>query len=205
MCSSDLSTQLANDPLPQIQDDELPPIACGADIRNKLGLNLPNPLEPSCFSKTKYSSYVFVILLNSDIALNHKEISVYSVDGSGAPNYYLAKKVRRAISATREQAVVEVGAVKKFLKYKLANTRIIGIESIVDSNGNTWYEVPYLAQDIIFERVANTAFNDPDAAVYSEETPYLLKLKKVPRRFVTRVLEDGLEIQFVAGIVTGKQ
>jgi len=128
------------------------------------------------------------------------EITVYSVDGSGAPNYYLAKKVRRAISATRKQATVEVTGVKKFLKYKLADTKVVGIESIVDSNGNTWYEVPYLAQDTIFEKVANTAYNDPDAAVYSEETPYLLKLKRVPRRFITRVLEDGLEIQFGAGI-----
>jgi len=128
------------------------------------------------------------------------EITVYSVDGAGAPNYYLAKKVRRAISASRKVAEVEVTSVKKFLKYKLADTKVIGIESIVDSDGNTWYEVPYLAQDTIFEKVTNTAYNDPDAAVYSEDTPYLLKLKRVPRRFVTRVVEDGLEIQFGAGI-----
>ena len=128
------------------------------------------------------------------------EITVYSVDGAGAPNYYLAKKVRRAISASRKVAEVDVTSVKKFLKYKLSDTKVIGIESITDSEGNVWYEVPYLAQDTIFEKVTNTAYNDPDAAVYSEETPHLLKLKRVPRRFVTRVVEDGLEIQFGAGV-----
>lgn len=173
-------------------------IAVGPDLAYAM------QLASGMIVKSSTNNTEFIVRESVDFSNNTAddptEISVYSVDGSGAPNYYLAKKVRRAISATREQAVVEVGAVKKFLKYKLANTRIIGIESIVDSNGNTWYEVPYLAQDTIFERVANTAFNDPDAAVYSEETPYLLKLKKVPRRFVTRVLEDGLEIQFGAGI-----
>ena len=69
----------------------------------------------------------------------------------------------------------------------------------MDADGNRWYEVPYLAQDTIFERIENTSLNDPDAAVYGTETPYLLKLKKVPRRFITRIVERGIEVQFGAG------
>jgi hypothetical protein len=61
--------------------------------------------------------------------------------------------------------------------------------------------VPYLAQDTIFEEVTNNAANDPELHQYSNETPYLLKLKKVPRRFVSRVKPNGLlELQFGAGI-----
>lgn len=128
------------------------------------------------------------------------EYTVYSIDANGAPNYFLAKKTKKAISATVVETTVQVSGTPKFFKFQLTGTNLIGIESITDSDGNLWYEVPYLAQDTIFERVENTAFNDPDAAVYSAETPYLLKLKRVPRRFITRVTEAGLEIQFGAGV-----
>ena len=128
------------------------------------------------------------------------EMSVYTVDGNNNPNYYLAKKTVKAISAQPVVATVSITGTKKFFKFQLEVPNLIGIDSIVDSDGHTWYEVPYLAQDTIFEKVTNTSFNDPDAVVYSEETPYLLKLKKIPRRFITRVTETGLEVQFGSGV-----
>ena len=137
------------------------------------------------------------------------EYTVYSIGADGNPEYYLAKKKLKAVSATVETQEVTVGAVEKFFKLKIPfqNNRtineapnFIGIHSIIDSDGNLWTEVPYLAQDTVFEAVENTQLNDPDASVYSAEIPYLLKLKKVPRRFVTRVLDDGIEVQFGAGI-----
>ena len=43
--------------------------------------------------------------------------------------------------------------------------------------------------------------NDPSLYGDRNETPYLLKLKKAPRRFVTRVKPNNqIEIQFGAGI-----
>ena len=133
------------------------------------------------------------------------EYSVYSTDATGNYEYFLAKKTAKAVSATPTTYEEVVGGVKKFYKFKIPfndinNPNFIGIDSILDSDGNTWTEVPYLAQDTVFEAITNTALNDPDAAVYSDEIPYLLKLKKVPRRFVTRILDDGIEIQFGSGI-----
>jgi len=135
------------------------------------------------------------------------EFSVYSMDATGNPEYWLAKKTVKAVSATLQTQEEEVVGVKKFYKFKIPfndiNTpNFIGIDSIVDSDGNNWTEVPYLAQDTVFEQITNTALNDPDAAIYSDEIPYLLKLKKTPRRFVTRILDDGIEIQFGSGIST---
>ena len=128
------------------------------------------------------------------------DISVYTVDNNNQPNYYLAKKTVKAISAQPEVTNVEVSGTQKFFKFQIEGTNLVGIDSIVDADGNTWYEVPYLAQDTIFEKVTNTSYNDPDAAVYSEESPYLLKLKRVPRRFISRVTETGLEVQFGSGV-----
>lgn len=135
--------------------------------------------------------------------LSPTEISVYSIDQStGAPNYFLAKKKVKAISATPQTATFDIGTAEKFKKILITGNNLVGIDSIVDSDNNTWYEVPYLAQDTIFEKVANTQLNDPDAAVYSNETPYLLKLKKVYRRFITRIKEEGIEIQFGSGVTS---
>lgn len=133
------------------------------------------------------------------------EFTVYSVDADGNPEYYLAKKRAKAVSAILQTQLVVVNSPTKFFKFKIpfndVNTpNYIGINSIIDSDNNTWTEVPYLAQDTVFEAITNTAFNDPDAAVYDNQIPYLLKLKKTPRRFVTRIIDDGIEVQFGSGI-----
>ena len=142
-----------------------------------------------------------IIDFTTSTYLSPTEINVYSVDQTtGAPNYYLAKKTVRAISAAQQTTTVTIGTAEKFKKILISADNLIGIESIVDSDGNIWYEVPYLAQDTIFEKVTNTQLNDPDAAVYSNEVPYLLKLKKVYRRFITRIKENGIEIQFGSGV-----
>ena len=161
-------------------------------------------IEPGARVRSSAGGSEFIVQNKIDFSIDNiydpLVISVYSMDANGAPNYYLAKKTVKAISATPNTTEVEVNSVTKFFKFSLQEENLIGIDSIVDADGNTWYEVPYLAQDTIFERVENTSYNDPDAAVYGEETPYLLKLKRVPRRFITRVVNNGLEVQFGSGV-----
>jgi hypothetical protein len=126
---------------------------------------------------------------------------VYQFDSSNNPEYYVLRKTTPAISATVESTEIELGAVEKFKTITLSNNNIISIESIVDSDGNEYHEVDYLAQDTKFVDVPNTAANDPELHQYNYQAPYLLKIQKVPRRFVTRFKSDNtLEIQFGAGI-----
>ena len=128
------------------------------------------------------------------------EVSVYSLDGTD-PDAFLIKSKVKAISG---QSVIEeynVTTAKKFDKFKLAANNVIAIESVKDADGNTWYEVPYLAQDTIFEQVANNASVDPDAASDAAVAPYLLKLRRTARRFTTRINKDNhTELNFGAGI-----
>jgi hypothetical protein len=73
----------------------------------------------------------------------------------------------------------------------------------MDNDNNEWYEVPYLAQETIFDTIKNTNPNDPNNYHNQGEVPYLLQLKKVPRRFVTRFINPlNLQIQFGAGTNT---
>ncbi len=85
---------------------------------------------------------------------------------------------------------------QRFQTIEINDSNIIQILDITDSEGNKWYEVPYLAQEMYMEGIANTAGD-------SGEVPYLLQLKKIPRRFVSRFLSPStLQIQFGAGTTT---
>lgn len=167
-------------------------------------------LEPGFEVKSTSNDVSFIVSNGVDFTINNLydpiEFSVYSVDNTTKePTYYLAKKTARAISAQIKTLQFEIGARERFTKLFLPSTErlpVIGIEKIVDSEGNTWHEVPYLAQDTIPEQVENTALADPETAIYSNETPYLLRYKRVIRRFITRVVDGGLEIQFGAGAST---
>ncbi len=182
----------------------LPPTGTGTNTAPDLsyGLKIKEGMEV----RADQLGVNFLTTTNLDFTIDTKEspteISVYSYDaGTGAINYYLAKKTVKAISAKTKTQTFTIGSSTRFLKLAVEDTTdpIIGIQSITDADGNLWTQVPYLAQDTIFERVENTTFNDPESATYSSETPWLLKLKKVPRRYVVRVTEDGLEVQFGAG------
>ena len=134
-------------------------------------------------------------------SLSPMTVSIYQYDSSNNPQYYLLKKTIPAISAELKTQTFTIGEIEKFKTLTLLDSNIISIESITDLEGNIYYEVPYLAQDTIFEEVTNIGSNDPLLNTFSNETPYLLKLKKVPRRFVTRIKPNNqLEIQFGAGI-----
>jgi hypothetical protein len=128
-------------------------------------------------------------------------VSVYSVDNSNNPNFYLLKKSRTATAGKLKSTTFTFTTPQKFQTIEIQDTDIIEIVKVTDSDGNRWYEVPYLAQETIFDPVTNIAANDPTLTQYNETTPYLLKTKKVPRRFVKRFKSNNtLEIQFGPGV-----
>ena len=129
------------------------------------------------------------------------DISIYQIsDEDKTPEFYLLKKRAKAISGQIKTATYTFGAAKRFDKILIEDTDAIEIVSVIDSDLNTWTEVPYLAQDTVYESVANTVQNDPELSVFTD-VPYLIKLKKTSRRFITRFRSDRkLEIQFGPGI-----
>jgi len=128
-------------------------------------------------------------------------LSVYSVDSSNNPDFYLLKKTANASAGTVKTATFTFTTPEKFSTIQIQDTNIVEIIQITDSDNNRWYEVPYLAQETIFDPITNTGANNPTLAQYNETTPYLLKVKKVPRRFIKRFKSDNtLEIQFGPGV-----
>jgi hypothetical protein len=129
--------------------------------------------------------------------------SIYQYDSSMNPEYYILTKTVPAISGEVRSQNITIGSATKFKTITLFDTDIIAIDSITDGEGNEWSEVDFLAQDTIFEKVPNNEANDPSLSQYSHQTPYLLKTKQVPRRFISRVKPNNrIEIQFGAGTST---
>jgi phage-related baseplate assembly protein len=136
-------------------------------------------------------------------SFNPTELSIYEIDNvTKNPTYYLLKKSVNSVAGTIVTATFDFTTPRRFDKLLLNANNIIEVISITDSDNNTWTEVPYLAQDTIFEAVENIAANDPELSIHTT-VPYLLKLKKTARRYITRFRSNGfLEIQFGAGTST---
>jgi hypothetical protein len=127
------------------------------------------------------------------------EISVYQISGN-TPQYYLLKKSRNAISANIQTTTFDFAAPVSFTTVNINASNIIGVLDIVDSDGNVWYEVDHLGQEMIYKPVANTNINDPNNVTNSGLVPYILKLEKVQRRFATRFTSlNTLQLQFGTG------
>jgi hypothetical protein len=121
-------------------------------------------------------------------------ISVYSIDGRGNPQSYILQKTTPAISGQVKTQAFTFGTAQRFSTVTIQDSSIISIVSAVDSDGNSWYEVPYLAQNYILNKVDNTSAD-------KNQVPYILQKQYVPRRFVSRFRSDSsLEIEFGPGI-----
>lgn len=158
-----------------------------------------NPLIPD-------TTYGLIVPANStitSISTGTKFLTTQQVDftdtGSATITFYdndtfLVKKSIPAISAEIKEATFDFTTPQKFSTINISDTNVLQILDVTDSDGNIWYEVPYLAQSTIYDKLANPTSN-------SDQVPYLLKLKRVPRRFVSRLLSDNsLQLEFGAGV-----
>ena len=138
----------------------------------------------------------------SSSSFNPTEVSVYSINEStNEPIYYLLKKQVKATSGTVKTQTFSFGSAKIYDKIRITDSNIIKIKSITDEDNDIWTEVPFLAQDTVFEQIENNQDNTLDFSQHAGETPYLLQLNRVPKRFITKFEdESNLTIQFGAGI-----
>lgn len=120
-------------------------------------------------------------------------VTINSLDGANRPTQFNLIKKAKAISGKIEQTTFSIDTSEKFKTITLSDSNIVQIISITDSDGKEYTEVPFLGQDTVFLDETNSSSD-------SQTVPYVLTLKKVPRRFVTRFRSNGnLDIQFGAG------
>ena len=124
------------------------------------------------------------------------EVSVYQIAGN-IPQYFLLKKSRNAISSNITTQTFNFTLPEPFVTVNLTANNFLQILDVTDSDGNKWYEVDHLGQEMALDSIKNTNINDPNAGT---DAAYLLRLKKVQRRFATRVISPStIQLQFGAG------
>lgn len=97
---------------------------------------------------------------------------------TGLPTHFAVKKDVEIVAGETKTDTFVLSSFQQFLQLELSNTDVIEVLDVVDSDGNSWIEVDYLAQDAVYDSVLNT---DTD----SDVVPYIMKLVSVPRRFIT--------------------
>ncbi|MBX6361510.1 MAG: hypothetical protein IRZ03_15690 [Acidobacterium ailaaui] len=129
-------------------------------------------------------------------------ISVYQYySGSNNPQYYLLKKSVRAISGTIKTQTFSFGNPVPYQKVYINDDSIVNIISAVDSDGNNWYKVDYLAQNFVITSILNNPDNNPSYYDEPRDAINLLKYVRAYRRYTGRYInKDQYQIQFGSGI-----
>ena len=134
--------------------------------------------------------------VSNSIDITYESVAALS---GGNPSYYLLRKRRKTYSGTINSVQFSIGAPQEFLTFNINDNNIAGILDVVDSNGNIWYEVDYLGQELVYDSLRNTNVNDPNSSL-DTDAPYLLQTKQVQNRFATRFLDEKtLQLQFGSG------
>jgi hypothetical protein len=174
----------------------------GVGINNKPDEKFYLRIKEGLLSNSTNNNIVFrtidIVDFSDEIG---REISIYQRDANtGEPLFYLVKKYVQALSGELREKEVNFTNYVPFQKIDLDETNVIQIYDVRDSNGNKWYEVPYLGQEMVFVDTPNTEINDPDLYQFKSTVPFILKTIKTARRFVTKVNQNNTtSIQFGAG------
>jgi len=135
----------------------------------------------------------FVLIENVDFADPQNITVVAQTDSStGAPTYYAIKAYGTVVSGYFGRQVMTIGNYQRFKRVTLNVGNIAEIISVTDTEGHEYFEVDYLAQDMVFKEVSNNNFKD-------DNVPSILKPYLVSRKFVVEKDRDKTSLQFGSG------
>ena len=126
-----------------------------------------------------------------DTKFSPREATVYSRDSFGVPQFFLLRKIVNAFAGELVVKTVAVGTSIPFYKVEFEETNVLDIVEVKDENNNKWYEVDYLAQDVVFTDIDNIETNDGEFYIYKTEVPKIMKSLKTSRKFVRNVTANN--------------
>lgn len=177
-------------------------------IEDSTGDFIPDPdyllsiRQNAQFSNTSNQFYLLndSVDFSVDTKLSPREVTVYQRDSANLPQYFLIKKTATVTSGKIQTRTFSVGDLQSFLTLTLDEDNVLDIVNIVDSDNNKWYEVDYLAQELVLTEVPNDASYEGTLSNFKNEVPYILKYLRTPRRFITQVDDQNkTSIQFGPG------
>ena len=135
----------------------------------------------------------FVLIENVDFADPKNPVVAAKIDSStGAPTYYAIKAYGSVVSGRFGREDIKVGVYERFKRIKLSAANVSEVISVIDSEGNEYFEVDYLSQDIIFKEITNNNYKN-------DNVPSILKPYLVSRKFVVDRDRNSAYLQFGSG------
>lgn len=139
----------------------------------------------------------YITMENVDFTKDNNIITVLE-SVNNIPQAYMIKTQVKVESGIDKAISVNVNSLNtKYKTIEIPDDNFIDIISVTDEQGYEWRQVPFLAQDTVFVDKENTS-NNPNWGTDVNETPYLLNVKKEPKRFTTRLNDKGL-VELVFG------
>jgi hypothetical protein len=141
-----------------------------------------------------------VIDFSMDTTNSPREITVSSRDDFGIPQFFLIKKTVNGISGQIVTKTFIVNESTPYYKLYLDESNVLEILDVRDQDNIPWYEVDFLAQDIVLTSYENTSLNDDRFIRYQSSVPNIVKLLRTQRKFVTNIDQNNLtHIEFGPG------
>ena len=127
--------------------------------------------------------------------------SVYQRDSTGVPTFFLLQKSTNIRSGKVITKTFTVGPMQPYLDLYLNEDNVLEIISVVDADNNDWYQVNFLAQEMVLTDVPNDESFQGILSQYKGTVPYILNYLKTSRRFTVNVDENNRTyLEFGAGI-----
>jgi len=142
---------------------------------------------------TSQSGLNFVLLDNVDFSDAKNQVVVASVDAStGAPTFFAVKAYGNVVSGFFKRQTYTCGDFERFKLLEIESDNVSEIISVTDSEGNEYFEVDNLSQDIIYKEIPNNNYKN-------ENSPSVMKPFLVSRKFISFTERTRTFIQFGSG------
>ena len=161
-----------------------------------LGLG-PDPLYMPILKKNSgmvsQGGSKFLLLDDVDFSRSQNRVVVAQTSATtGLPTFYAIEAEGSVISGEFGEEIITVGDFSRYKKIKLSETNISEVISVVDSEGNEYYEVENLSQNVVYKSVTNKGEDN-------DTVPEILKPFTVGRRFTVEQESDVTYLQFGYG------
>ena len=160
-----------------------------------VGLGIDRNYSPILKSGTQFKSSTglnFTLVDNIDFSDPKLPIVPVATNANGSPTFYGVKAYGTVVSGVLLTETINVGSFEKFARITLGSQNVSEIISVFDSEGNEYFEVDYLAQDMVYREVSNSNFKN-------DNVPSILKPFLVSRKFTVERNNNNTILQFGSG------